>query len=105
MSAHGRHRPAAENFLRAAIDYPNVLARFGEWIDRLHIADPDLEAIRSALQALAAGEEGPKAIDRAALRLHLRLSGEDRAEARLSGWPKLRAADQAKTSKRNGWPW
>jgi DNA primase len=92
VAAHHR-LPAAENFLRAAIDYPKVLASCGEWIDRLDIADPDLEAIRSALQSLIAAEEGPKAIDRAALRLHLRLSGEDRAEARLSGWPKLRAAD------------
>ncbi len=94
--AAARGRPAAENFLRAAVDYPGVLTRFSDWVERLHIADADLEAIRSALLELADGENGaettPAGIDRAALSLHLQRSGQDRAAARISRWPKLQAA-------------
>jgi DNA primase len=94
-NAARRARPAAENFLRAAVDYPGVLARFGDWVDRLDIADPELRAIRTALQRLASAEsalvEGLNPIDREALSLHLSQSGEERAAARLSRWPKARA--------------
>jgi len=87
-----RARPAAENFLRAAADYPGVLIRFADWIERLHVADPELEAIRGALLELAEGEFGaettPPGIDRNRLSLHLTRSGQDRAAARLSRWPK-----------------
>jgi len=95
LSARRRQRPAAESFLRAAIDYPSVLARFADWIDRLEIADPDLAAIRSAIHALNEGEEGPKTIDREGLSLHLTRSGEERAAARVAAWPKAKAAGDA----------
>ena len=87
-----RPRPWAENFLRAAVDYPGILTRFSDWIERLHVADPDLEAIRTALLELAEGEFGaettPSGIDRNRLSLHLTRSGQERAAARLSRWPK-----------------
>lgn len=86
-SAAARPRPAAENFLRAAVDYPGVLARFADWLDRLDIADPDLEAIREALTALSQGDTGPETIDREALKRHLTRSGQERAAARVSRWP------------------
>jgi len=100
IQAAASPRPAAENFLRAAVDYPGVLTRFSDWIERLNIADADLEAIRSALLELADGEFGaettPPGIDRNRLSLHLTRSGQDRAAARLSRWPKLHpAADNA----------
>ncbi|MEQ1812175.1 MAG: DNA primase [Terricaulis sp.] len=84
-------RPAAEGFLRAAIDMPAILASYGNWIERLHITDPDLEAIREALLQLADDHEDLGAIDRAALSLHLTRSGQDRAVARISRWPKAKA--------------
>lgn len=88
--AAARPRPAAENFLRAAVDYPGVLTRFSDWIDRLAIADPELAAIRAALTALADAQDGPTPIDREALSLHLTRLGQERAAARLSRWPKAR---------------
>ena len=48
-------RPAAENFLRAAVDYPAEIAPYADWIDRLAIADPELAAIRAALIENAKG--------------------------------------------------
>jgi len=87
-----RPRPAAESFLKAAIDYPGVRARFGDWIDRLDIADPELAAIRTALQALSGAEDAPETIDRTALSLHLTRSGNERAATRLQAWPRARAA-------------
>ncbi|MEZ5995254.1 MAG: DNA primase [Hyphomonadaceae bacterium] len=84
-------RPAAENFLRAAIDHPGVLTRYGDWIDRLAITDPDLAVIRAALIGLSDAHEGDGAIDREALSLHLTRSGQERAAARISRWPKTRA--------------
>jgi DNA primase len=89
LSALSRPRPAAENFVRAAADSPALLARYGEWLERLDFADPDLDAIRTALLDLAATTEteGPT-IDRAALNRHLTRSGQDRAAARLARWPK-----------------
>lgn len=91
-----RARPAAENFLRAAADYPGILTRFADWIERLHLDDPDLEAIRDALLQLSETEFGaettPSGIDRNRLSLHLTRSGQDRAAARLSRWPKPRPA-------------
>jgi|CXWL01.1.fsa_nt_gi DNA primase len=81
-------RPAAELFVRAAVDHPGVLARFADWIDRLHIAEPELETIRTALLDLSAAENAPETIDRDALSRHLHRSGEERAAARVSRWPK-----------------
>ncbi len=96
FSAAPAARPAAENFLRAAADFPGILARFADWIERLDITDPDLAAIRDALLELNAaaehGEAAGQTIDRAALSLHLTRSGQDRAAARMSRWPKPRAA-------------
>ena len=98
-AAARRPRPDAESFLRAAVDHPAVLSRYGEWIDRLAITDPDLAAIRAGLQALSAAEDGGQTIDRAALSLHLTRSGDERAAARLSRWPKPRAAaDQSQAA-------
>jgi DNA primase len=89
LSAAPRPRPAAENFLRAAADSADILARYGEWLERLEIADPDLAAIRAALLDLAAASESsPAAIDRASLSRHLTRSGKDRAATRLARWPK-----------------
>jgi DNA primase len=89
LNAAPRARPAAENFLRAAADCTDVLTRYGEWLERLEIADPDLAAIRAALLDLSAmSETSPPAIDRASLSLHLTRSGQDRAAARLARWPK-----------------
>lgn len=83
-----RPRPAAENFLRAAADFPGVLTRYADWIDRLDITDPELDAIRTALAEFADAPDGHGAIDRQALSLHLSRSGNDRAAARISRWPK-----------------
>ncbi|MBS0385097.1 MAG: DNA primase [Proteobacteria bacterium] len=90
LSAAATARPAAESFLCYAADYPNVLARFSEWIERLAIADPDLAAIRAALISLFETAEDPQTIDRNALSLHLTRSGQERAAARLLRWPKPR---------------
>jgi DNA primase len=86
-----RPRPAAENFLRAAVDYPGVFARFSDWVDRLAIPDPDLAAIRTALISLSEANEAAAGIDREALKLHLTRLGQERAAARLSQWPKPRS--------------
>ena len=83
-------RPAAEGFLRTAVDMPAILTKYGNWIERLHITDPDLEAIRDALLQLADDHEDHGAIDRAALSLHLTRSGHDRAAARISRWAKAK---------------
>lgn len=77
-----------EDLLRAAVDEPAILEACGEWIDRLALPDPDLAAIRAAIQALSSAESAPPAIDRAALSRHLEQSGEERALARISRWPK-----------------
>jgi DNA primase len=79
-------RAAAENFLRAACDFPAMIAPYSDWLDRLHIADPDLAAIRAGLAALFEAPEGPQSIDREALRLHLTRLGQERAAARVSRW-------------------
>ena len=79
-------RAAAENFLRAATDFPAMIAPYADWLERLHIADPDLEAIRAALVAHFDGSDGAESIDRAALSLHLTRSGQERAAARVSRW-------------------
>lgn len=89
-AASHRPRPAAENFLRAAIDTPGILESYSGWIERLAITDPELEAIREALLALADDPDAPGAIDRAALSLHLTRSGQERAAARISRWPKAK---------------
>ncbi len=87
-------RPAAENFLQAAADYPGILARFSEWLDRLHIPDPDLAAVRAALIQLADAPETNGAIDRNDLSLHLTRLGLERAAARVSRWPRPRPAPE-----------
>jgi DNA primase len=79
-------RSAAENFLRAATDFPTMIAPYADWLERLHVADPDLAAIRSALIGLFEGPDGPESIDRTALSLHLTQSGQERAAARVSRW-------------------
>jgi len=94
LKAHAaapRARPAAENFLRAAIDMPEILASYGDWIERLAITHPDLEAIRATLLSLADAHETGGAIDRETLSLHLTRSGHERAAARVSRWPKTKA--------------
>ncbi len=88
IAASVRPRPAAENFLRAAVDFPGVLTRFSDWLERLEMADPDLAAIRSALIELSDARESPAPIDRAALNSHLTAQGFERAAARISRWPK-----------------
>lgn len=92
VAASSRPRPAAENFLRAAADFPGVLTRYSDWLERLDIADADLAAIREALIALSHAEIGAETIDREALTLHLTRSGQERAAARVSRWPKARPA-------------
>ncbi len=99
IASAARPRPAAESFLRAAIDHPGVLVRFSDWLDRLAIADPELAAIRAALLAIAETQEGAKPIDREALSLHLTRLGQERAAARISRW-KL----DEKPSGQNGRP-
>ncbi len=89
-AASHRPRPAAESFLRAAIDTPGIMASYSSWIERLHITDPDLEAIRETLLALADDPDAPGGIDRATLSLHLTRSGQERALARISRWPKAK---------------
>jgi DNA primase len=84
-------RPAAERFLQAAVDHPGILSRYGDWIDRLAITDPDLDAIRGALSCLADASEGATAIDREALSLHLTRLGQERAAARISRWPRAKS--------------
>jgi len=79
-------RAGAENFLRAAVDFPAVIAPYADWLDRLHIADPDLAAIRAGLAALFETPEAPQSIDRQALALHLTRLGHERAAARVSRW-------------------
>lgn len=90
--ASARPRPAAEDFLRAAADFTGILDRYSDWIERLDIADPELEAVREALLALSHAEIRGETIDRAALTLHLTRSGHERAAARVSRWPKARPA-------------
>lgn len=87
-AAQPRPRPRAEDFLRAAIDAPTILERYSDWIERLDIPDPDLEAVREALLALSHAEIGAETIDRTALARHLTRSGQERAAARISQWPK-----------------
>lgn len=89
-----RPRPAAEGFLRAATDMPAILASYGNWVERLAITDPDLEAIREALLALADDPETHGAIDRTVLSLHLTRSGQERAAARVSRWPKVKPPNE-----------
>ncbi|MFZ2030808.1 MAG: DNA primase [Vitreimonas sp.] len=76
-------RPATEAFLRGAVSSPEILERFGDWLDRLVITDPDLAAIRAALFDVA---ERGSAIDRDALSLHLTRLGQERAAARVLRW-------------------
>jgi len=87
-------RPTAENFLRAAIDFPRILSRYADWLDRMEIADPELSAIRAALIELSDAHDGPGAIDREALSRHLSRSGQERAAARISLWPKPVSASE-----------
>ncbi len=94
LKAHAvshRARPAAESFLRAAVDLPAILDSYSNWIERLAITDPDLDAIRDALLQLADDPETHGAIDRKALSLHLTRLGQDRAAERVSRWPKAKA--------------
>jgi len=86
FAAAARPRPAAENFLKAAVDNPALLAEYADWIDRLAISDPDLAAIRAALSDLHQAPEAAAGIDRTALSLHLTRSGQERAAARVSRW-------------------
>lgn len=83
-----RARLGAEDFLRAAIDHPSFFEEFGEWIDRMTLADPDLVAVRAAIQALTRADAELGIVDREAVCLHLTSLGEERALARISRWPK-----------------
>ncbi|MDX2277274.1 MAG: DNA primase [Hyphomonadaceae bacterium] len=78
-----------ERYLQAVVDY-GLAAKVGDWLDRLALPDSELEAIRSAILALSHAEADNHAIDRETLALHLQRSGETRALARLSHWPKPR---------------
>jgi DNA primase len=89
-AASHRPRPAAESFLRAAIDMPGILTSYGNWIERLAITDPELDAIRDGLLTLADDPDAAGAIDREALSLHLTRSGQERAAARISRWAKAK---------------
>lgn len=86
FAAAARPRPAAERFLKAAVDNPALLAEYADWIDRLDISDPELGAIRDALLGLLHAPDTAAAIDRDALSLHLSRSGMERAAARVSRW-------------------
>ncbi len=95
VGARGLTQTDAERFLRAAIDYPALLARFGDLMDRLELPDRDLVAIRTAIHTLQDSEDGSKTIDREGLSLHLTRSGEERAAARVTSWPKPKTAAEA----------
>lgn len=97
ITAAPRPRPAAENFLRAAVDHPLELAQFSDWLDRLDFADPDLAQIRDVLVRQFEHGSPAETIDREALNLHLTRLGHERAAARLKRWPTPRpgAADSA----------
>ncbi len=86
FAAATRARPAAERFIKAAVDNPALLSEYADWIDRLAISDPELAAIRAALLELHDGPDAGTAIDRDALSLHLTRLGQERAAARVSGW-------------------
>ena len=91
-----------ERYLRAVIDY-GLGHRLGEMLDRLDLVDAELEAIRAALFALMDGAGPEQAIDRAALSLHLQHSGETRAFARLSRWPKARTTGDGAAELEASW--
>ncbi|MGE0597353.1 MAG: DNA primase [Hyphomonadaceae bacterium] len=93
QSAAGVRLADPERFLCAAIDYPAILRRYADWLDRLAL-DPDLDAIRAAIHALSAEHDRAEAIDREAVSGHLQQSGETRAQARLQRWPKPRRAQE-----------
>lgn len=92
-----RARFVAEDLLRAAIDRPAILEQSLEWIDRMKLSDPELKAIRAAIQALTHAEAEHGAVDREAVSRHLVTMGEERALARISRWPaaKVPAGDEA----------
>jgi DNA primase len=87
LRASAQGRLGVEDLLRAAVDHPPLMAKFGEWIDRLRLPNPELAAIRGAIQALTHAEAEPGLVDRAALTHHFGTIGEERAAARVSRWP------------------
>lgn len=86
-------RLSAEDFLREAVDRPSLLARVGDWIDRLPLSDPELLAIRGAIQALTRADLADLAVDREAVTRHLVELGEERAAARILRWPRPRSSE------------
>jgi DNA primase len=77
---------AVEDLLREAVDRPAFLDKFADWVARLPLPDPDLDAIREAmLDLLDNGTAQP--VDREALSRHLVTLGEERAAARVGAWP------------------
>jgi len=92
-TSQGRGRFVAEDLLRAAIDRPAILEQSIEWIDRMKLSDPELKAIRAAIQALTHAEAEHGAVDREAVSRHLVLLGEERALARISRWPAAKVPD------------
>jgi DNA primase len=84
--AAGPRHLGAENFLREAVDNPQILENFAEWLAQLRLPDPDLELIREAILDLGETEAGRK-VDREALKRHLSASGQERATARVAAWP------------------
>lgn len=81
-----------ERYLQAVVDY-GLAAKVGDWLERLALPDPDLDAVRSAILALTHAAADGQTIDRPALALHLQQSGETRAAARVSRWAKPRLAE------------
>ncbi|HRP12352.1 MAG TPA: DNA primase, partial [Terricaulis sp.] len=102
-AAAARPRPAAEGFLCAAADFPIILDQHSDWIERLEIADPELEAVREALLALSHAQNEGETIDRAALTLHLTRSGQERAAARISRWPVASLPEDALAGAGSEW--
>ncbi len=84
--AAGPRYLAMENFLREAVDRPQIVEKFSDLLARLALDDPDLAAIRDGILDLADPEHA-QMVDRKALSLHLKARGEDRAAARVSAWP------------------
>lgn len=81
----GRRDANAERLVRLAVDHPALLDRAADALARLETRDREVDCIKSALLSLWYRTQS---VDRAALSLHLRQSGETRAAARLDAWPR-----------------
>ncbi|MGE3141943.1 MAG: DNA primase [Hyphomonadaceae bacterium] len=92
-----------EDVLRHALERPEALDDIMDLIDRLPLTDPDLKAMRTAIQALTSAVPDRSAIDRAALSRHLQEHGEERALARVSRWPKARSQEGPRDEMEAQW--